>query len=370
MGDDTKHASSLGPHLRNKMESVEPDSLPAQESASDVGPSKFFNRQESLVGHGHGKAVVSAPKVDNSFLAKLKLGICLVLWMGIFHFNTVVIVTSLLCLPNIYAITALAIYTTITVIPVDEKSAWGTRLARFVSSTVPAHFPLKVIYEDKDALNPDRSYVIALEPHSVLPISVVAFCNGANLCPLTNIKTLASSVLDYVPLCRHLWRWMGMAGVSRDTFAKLLQTGTTCILIPGGVQECTFMRSDQEVLFLKKRRGFIKMAMSQGTPLIPAFAFGQRNVFKFWFPRAKWYQTMSRRIRFAPMVYWGMFGCPIPLPVPMTIVVGKPIEVTQVQTPSEDEVTAVQNTFLSSLTSMYDRYKEELGAKDIELIIL
>jgi hypothetical protein len=46
-------------------------------------------------------------------------------------------------------------------------------------------------------------------------------------------------------------------------------------LVPGGVQEVLHMRHDAEVLYLRKRLGFVRLALQHGAPLVPAFAFGQ-----------------------------------------------------------------------------------------------
>ena len=45
--------------------------------------------------------------------------------------------------------------------------------------------------------------------------------------------------------------------------------------MPGGVQEVLHMRHDAEVLYLRKRLGFVRLALQHGAPLVPAFAFGQ-----------------------------------------------------------------------------------------------
>ncbi len=42
-----------------------------------------------------------------------------------------------------------------------------------------------------------------------------------------------------------------------------------CSLCPGGVQECLHMQHDgSETAYLKRRHGFVKLAMAAGVPLV------------------------------------------------------------------------------------------------------
>ena len=82
-----------------------------------------------------------------------------------------------------------------------------------------------------------------------------------------------------MPVVRHLWWWLGIRPVSRESITRLLQSGKSVVLVPGGVQEIQHMRPGAEVLFLKRRYGFVKLAIQSGAPLIPVFAFGQSQVY-------------------------------------------------------------------------------------------
>ena len=50
-------------------------------------------------------------------------------------------------------------------------------------------------------------------------------------------------------------------------------------LVPGGVREIQHMEPQKEVLFLKQRLGFVKLAIQQGCPLLPVFAFNQTQTY-------------------------------------------------------------------------------------------
>lgn len=82
-----------------------------------------------------------------------------------------------------------------------------------------------------------------------------------------------------MPLVRHLWWWLGIRSVSKTSIVKLLQSGKSVVLVPGGVREIQSMCQSKEVVYLKKRYGFVKLAIQTGTPLIPVFAFGQSQIY-------------------------------------------------------------------------------------------
>jgi 2-acylglycerol O-acyltransferase 2 len=92
---------------------------------------------------------------------------------------------------------------------------------------------------------------------------------------------------------------------------SFLRRGVSPVLCPGGVQEVTLMQHDKEcVLYLKSRLGFVKLAMQQGVPIIPAFSFGLRKTFDCWLPRSKFVQDIGRKIGFLPLVFFGVGGLP------------------------------------------------------------
>ena len=72
----------------------------------------------------------------------------------------------------------------------------------------------------------------------------------------------------YVPFLRHLWWWLGGRSADKKSMHSILGAGGTVVIIPGGVQECTFMEPGKEVIFLKSRKGFVRVAMQNGMPWI------------------------------------------------------------------------------------------------------
>ena len=74
---------------------------------------------------------------------------------------------------------------------------------------------------------------------------------------------------------------------------------------------------DECVLYLKERKGVIRLALEKGFSITATFAFGQRNTYSFWLPSGGIFAWIGRKIGFVPMLFFGWLGIPFNIPKPV-----------------------------------------------------
>lgn len=75
---------------------------------------------------------------------------------------------------------------------------------------------------------------------------------------------------------------VGAQSTSVKSITNLLNTpdgGKFGILVVGGAEESMYSRPGDYYFVLKKRRGFVKLALKTGAPLVPVITFGEIEVF-------------------------------------------------------------------------------------------
>ncbi|MCD7468778.1 Diacylglycerol O-acyltransferase 2 [Datura stramonium] len=97
------------------------------------------------------------------------------------------------------------------------------------------------------------------------------------------------------------------------------------------------MEHGSEIAYLQRRKGFVRIAMEMGKPLVPVFCFGPVDVYKWWKPSGKLYPGSLGSLSSLQFFSGGVLGSPLPFQRPMHVVVGRPIVLKKNPEPTADE---------------------------------
>jgi len=134
----------------------------------------------------------------------------------------------------------------------------------------------------EEELKPEKS-LFSFHPHGVLGFGCAML--GAKNEVLYESTFCASRALLNLPVSGIFSRWMGVHPVDNKSFKDYLKKGKNIVLVPGGFEEATLTRYNEERLFIKERKGFIKYALQFGYKIHPCYSFNENKIyytFTYW----------------------------------------------------------------------------------------
>ncbi|XP_030369054.1 2-acylglycerol O-acyltransferase 2-like [Scaptodrosophila lebanonensis] len=260
------------------------------------------------------------------------------------------------------------------------------------------YFPVELV---KTAdLPPNRNYILASFPHGVLGTGIcinmgLDIGKWLSLFPQVRPKVATLDQHFITPLLRELLRSWGLVSVSKESLTYYLSksndpkhsdnrdgfTSNAVAILVGGAQEALDTHPGKYILTLKNRKGFVKLAIRTGSPIVPTFSFGEVDIFdQVNNPPdslLRRIQTLVKKLTgISPLIPVGRgffnytFGF-LPHRRPVVQVVGAPIAVKQSAQPTAEYVDEIHGQVIAALELMFDKHKEKYlaGSKNIKLVI-
>lgn len=149
------------------------------------------------------------------------------------------------------------------------------------------YFPIKLVKTFRENLSPEKNYLFCCFPHGLLSLGVViSMCMNRDgfkkLFPLLKPFALTLNINFKVPFHREIALALGAVSVSKKSMNYLLgkeSKGNIAAVIVGGAQEALLSKPGTHKVIVKRRRGFVKVALQNGTPLVPVYSFGETDIY-------------------------------------------------------------------------------------------
>ena len=215
------------------------------------------------------------------------------------------------------------------------------------------------------------------------PVLLVGNHTGGNLAPETFIFTLAFSTYfgverRYNQLAHNLvlasplgpfLRRFGTVAASHENARRALESGAAVLVFPGGDWEVHRPSWHGSRIDFAGRRGFIRLAIDQGVPIVPVVTIGGQET-ALWLSRGDWLARLLRldktlRLKVLPILIappWGLdigdFLPRIPLPAKVTIEALPAIDLAE-QFGSEPDVDEVYDHIVRVMQDALDSLAAE-----------
>jgi hypothetical protein len=248
-----------------------------------------------------------------------------------------------------------------------------------------AYFPISLV-KTVD-LDPSKNYLFGSHPHGILCSG--AFGNfateGNNVSKVFPGVTMHLLTLEghySFPFYREYIMCSGTCSASKSSMNYLLSRpkgGHATVLVVGGAPESLDSHPGSYVLQLKRRKGFIKIALRNGASLVPVFSFGETDIYdQINNPRGSRLRNLQDRFQkvagLAPAFILGRglfqysFGI-IPNRKPITTVVGAPIHVEKISEPSQEDIDILHRKYVDALLELFYAHRDKYADANAQLII-
>lgn len=169
------------------------------------------------------------------------------------------------------------------------------------------YFPMR-LHKSVD-LDARRNYIFTYHPHGIISHGAFGhFCTERTtgfetLFPgiTTTLLTLDSNFR--VPFYRDYLLSMGLASVSRRSCEALLRAapaGRAITIVLGGAHESLEAAPGRMALIVKRRRGFLKIAIRENAAVVPVLSFGENELYEQLVPHEggtlEWVQRAVKRV--------------------------------------------------------------------------
>lgn len=228
-------------------------------------------------------------------------------------------------------------------------------------------FPCHIIYEDNFTIDTTKTYVVAMHPHGYIGISHIynILLNPTVLYNLP-LRIITVGINFLVPIWRDLIMSYGVVHSSYKSCKYTLEHNTSIGIVVGGAAESLYTGTNDTTLILK-RHGFIRLALETNSDIIPIFSFGENQLYKQTFLQKSIINHIQKyMIRIFGFTIPFVYGSPtslflLPYRQPITTIVGKPIYVTKITNPTQQDIENLHTIYCKKLKELFYKYQNIAG---------
>jgi 2-acylglycerol O-acyltransferase 2 len=167
---------------------------------------------------------------------------------------------------------------------------------------------------------------------------------------------------------------VGAVDAGRKTALRVLGADLSVHVYPGGSREVfSTDPADHDHVYVTGRKGFINLALTTGSSLVPVYVFGEKHLYHRKLLSEKLRLFLLKVLKFPVLLFYGRFFTLLPLPARkegLLVVVGTPIPVEKVAEPTTAQVDALHARYTQELRELFTRWRAHAGYAESEQLII
>ena len=211
---------------------------------------------------------------------------------------------------------------------------------------------------DEDGKTNPKPKIYGLHPHGAFCLGVIGLFASP---PMTaKVRFVFAPALYASPFFRLLARLVGRPGpADKASIIKYMKRGEDILIPPGGFEEATLSSTKHDRVYIKKRVGFIKLALIHGYDVVPVYVFGENRT--YFNVQGNWKMRLKMNSMNIPAIFvWGLSFLPL-LPKRdkdgMYIVAGDLLELPKIENPTREEVKLWHDKYIAALVKVFEDHK-------------
>ena len=224
-----------------------------------------------------------------------------------------------------------------------------------------------VPWAENAVLNPKRQYIFACHPHGIHCTPLGQFhCKGTpfdkrfpGICD-NKLSGLAASIVFKIPGVREFFLSLNYIDASRKVVKNALEANRSLFICTGSGEESLLTKHGEDVLVLSRRRGFIRMALMFGCDIVPIFSVGNSDLFSTYSLGMGIRMWLQKKLHISIPIFHGRYLTPLPYKVPIRVLVGEPLTVSQPKVrganPDEEIVDDYLKKYIERVKDMHKKH--------------
>jgi len=164
------------------------------------------------------------------------------------------------------------------------------------------------------------------------------------------------------PIMRFVMASVGVDLISSDRseLVSVMDKRMPVGIVVGGFDEMLNTKPDRDTIFLKNRKGFIKLALRKGYSVTPVYCFGECILYQNALKLPSWVTRICVRYKVPAVVPIGKSFFDFAMPnVPskgMLIVIGPTLKLPRIEKPTRGEIDIAHTKYMQTVSELYRQY--------------